>query len=210
MIPVRRRERVERPGINSYRGLRSERMKMLNFYAFKQDLLLVLSKMEEDRPVSYTKEGRLDAPSPPIWKDANELPGLDKASADQHIACEHLLIVRKDAFVNVKTMRMFNGQLRYDVEQSLNPDSVVLIAGGEWRDGSLIAGSVATISTSEFSQALMNSARAALKKYFTRVQTYWVGPEALVALRKGKRLTDAVQSPAEYDLRESFNEADFQ
>ena len=97
---------------------------------------------------------------------------------------------------------MLNGDDRYDVDQATNPNSVILNAGGEWVDGSLISGGVTTISVSPISQWLMRAVHSGIKKHFTRVQAFWVGPEALAALRSGKRLTYAVQSPPEYDLLE--------
>lgn len=66
----------------------------------------------------------------------------------------------------------------------------------------IIAGRIATISDSAASQALMRLSTSLIKKYFTRVRAYWVGPEALKQLRDGKRLSMAEQSPALYDLKE--------
>jgi hypothetical protein len=97
---------------------------------------------------------------------------------------------------------MANTQERFDVYQNMNPDSIHLVLGGEWTDGAIISGSIATISKSPISQALMRSAHSAVKKHFTRVRAFWVGPEALIALRSGRRLTCAVQSPPEFDLQE--------
>jgi hypothetical protein len=89
------------------------------------------------------------------------------------------------------------------VEQLDNPDSVLLIAGGEWKDGTVISGSVTTVSTSEFSKTLMRCVYSVVRKDFTKVRAYWVGPDALKALRNGRRLTIAIQSPPEFDLHEA-------
>jgi hypothetical protein len=41
----------------------------------------------------------------------------------------------------------------------------------------------------------------AIRKRFTKVRAFWVGPEALALLHAGKRLTAATQCPPEFDLR---------
>ncbi|MFN0179605.1 MAG: hypothetical protein ACKVZ0_12475 [Gemmatimonadales bacterium] len=38
-------------------------------------------------------------------------------------------------------------------------------------------------------------------KGFRRVQSFWLGPEALALFQAGARLTTAIQSPPTYDLR---------
>ena len=177
-------------------------MKRINIFALTDDLLHILRGIETSIPVKYTRAGRISGPSPEVWKSGDELPGLGKASGDQAAACDGFLIVDKNSPVRVESKRMLNGAARFDVYQSGNPDSVELRPGGQWTDGTIISGSIATISESQVSQALMKSAHSAVRRHFTRVRAFWVGPEALVALRSGKRLTIAAQSPPEFDLRE--------
>ncbi len=92
--------------------------------------------------------------------------------------------------------------VRFHTDQRLNPDSIVFTPAGDWKGQMIIAGRIATISDSPASQALMRLATSRIKKHFTRVLAYWVGPEALKELRAGKRLSMAEQSPALYDLKE--------
>jgi hypothetical protein len=124
-------------------------------------------------------------------------------TGNQEIARDSYLTMGSDAKPVVESMVMFNGELRYDVYPLANPDSVLLRPGGFWRDGSLISGHFITSSEGEFPRKLMNFFRRSVKKSFTRVQAYWVGPEALIRLRNGNRLCTAIQSPPEYDLRET-------
>jgi hypothetical protein len=41
-----------------------------------------------------------------------------------------------------------------------------------------------------------------LSRRFRRVKGFWLGQSALAKWKTGYRLTSAMQSPAEYDLRE--------
>jgi hypothetical protein len=101
---------------------------------------------------------------------------------------------------------MTDGEIRLDVFPNGNPNSVLLRLGGFWKDGSLISGHFIASSDQEFSRKVMNSVRRLFKKQFTKVQAFWVGPEALSRLRNGKRLCTAIQSPPEYDLHEEPSE----
>ena len=171
-------------------------------FALKNDLLLVLGNLEAKRKVKYTRCGWLPEPEPEIWKRAADLPRLGQAACDQEAGCDTFLIMEEDCPIRVKTMTMFDGDDRFDVEQPWNPHSVFLSAGGEWKDGTIISGTITTISSSPVSQSLMRALHYRVKKHFARVRAYWVGPEALAAFRAGRRLTHAIQSPPDYDLCE--------
>jgi hypothetical protein len=177
-------------------------MMRINLFAMRDDLLLVLGKLEASRPARYARATRLPGPIPEIWNSCKYLPRLGQATGDQAVACDAFLIFDGDSTVQVEKMRMFDEDDRFDVDQSMNPDSIVLFPGGEWIDGTVIAGSIATISKSPIAQALMRAVHSGVKKHFTRVNAFWVGPEALAAFRNGRRLTIAIQSPPEFDLRE--------
>jgi hypothetical protein len=177
-------------------------MKRISFFATKNDLLLVLCELEAKRKVKYTRAGRIEGPEYQAWESGAYLPGLGFAAADQSVACDSFLILDGASAVTVTSQEMLSGDDRFDVDQARNPDSVNLNVGGEWVDGSLISGSATTNSETPVSQSLMRAIHSGIKKHFTRVQAFWVGPDALASLRAGKRLTYAVQSPPEYDLVE--------
>ncbi len=177
-------------------------MKRISFFATKNDLLSALCDLEAKRKIKYTRAGRIEGPEFQVWESGANLPGLGRAAGDQAITCDAFLIVDGASVVTVVLQEMLNGDDRYDLEQARNPDSVILNVGGEWVDGSLISGSATTISDSTVSQSLMRTLHSGIKRHFTRIRGFWVGPEALAELRAGKRLTYAVESPPEYDLLE--------
>lgn len=179
-------------------------MKRISFFATKGDLLSLFLELEAKRQVKYYRAGRiLDEPKFQMWLSGADLPKLGKAAGDQAGTCDSFIVLERSSAINVVEQEMVNGTKRCDLDQRTNPDSVILSVGGEWIDGSLISGGLSTASPSAISQRLMRSFQSAIKKKsFTRVQAFWVGPEALGALRSGKRLSYAIQSPPEYDLRE--------
>jgi hypothetical protein len=178
-------------------------MSRLYFFATGADLLLVLRQLESKFDIKYVEENRLRGTVPDIWNTIDNLPSLGMATGDQEIACDSYLVMSADAKVSVHSSVMVDDEMRYDVHQLSNPDSVLLRLGGFWKDGSLISGHFITSSEQEFPRKLINFLRTRVKKSFVRVQAFWVGPEALVRLRNGMRLCTAIQSPPEYDLRET-------
>jgi hypothetical protein len=129
-------------------GFKAKDANAMYIFALKNDLLLVLGNLEAKRKVKYTRCGRLTEPEPEIWKRAADLPKLGQAACDQEAGCDTFLIMEEDCPIRVKTMTMFDGDDRFDVEQPWNPHSVFLSAGGEWKDGTIISGTITTISSS--------------------------------------------------------------
>jgi hypothetical protein len=152
------------------------------FFATGADLILLLWHLEERFDLVYSDHYNIDAASRRKWTRASDLPDFGRATAEQEIACE-----------------------AFDI-RSAEPgdilDLVTLRKGGFWSDGSLISGHLIAQSNGVFARRLMNRTRSGLKKYFTKINAFWVGPEALRAFRSGTRLCNAIQSPPEYDLRE--------
>lgn len=81
-----------------------------------------------------------------------------------------------------------------------NEDTVVFRPAGLWGEDICIYGEVSTIHESPMSQMLMKNFRKQFAAQFSKVKSFWLGPEARQMLHAGKRLTMAVQSPLEYNL----------
>ena len=95
------------------------------------------------------------------------------------------------------------GGIRYSVYQPLNPKSIVIKVGGEYKDEALIAGQIGTISKDADSLSLMKAFGKEIRKAFKKAGPYWIGPGAERALHSGLRLTASLQSPKETDLQVS-------
>jgi hypothetical protein len=144
---------------------------MINFFALKDDLLLVLGELEAKSHVKYVQGGRLGGPRPEIWYSATELPKLGQ-SADDHGGGRDYLIVDHAAGVYIDRMTIFSGDEVFDVHNGGNPGSIEFRPGGEWTDGAIICGRFKTLHNTPESQALMRAVRSRIKKHFTRVRAY--------------------------------------
>jgi len=102
--------------------------------------------------------------------------------------------------VDKNNWRRLVGVRRFAIDQLKNPDTITFSPGGLWNNDILLHGRVATASQSKSSQALMKRFKAALQKTFVKVKAFYVGPQALMLLKNGQRLTISAQSPREFDL----------
>jgi hypothetical protein len=177
-------------------------MRTIHFFALRDDLLPVLKLVESKGPLKYTPTGNFLGSDVEqgirVFHTAEEIPNLGKARADSSGACQHFLVCEAETPINLRIVGK-DGE-RVCVDQLANPDSVTCNPGGIWNEDVVLSGSIGTASDSEVSQALMKRFHAAMKKTFTKVKGYHIGPKALTLLEAGKRLTDAVQSPPKFDL----------
>ena len=95
------------------------------------------------------------------------------------------------------------GNDRVSISELGNPDSVSFLPGGVYSNSIHLEGNVGTVSDTPAAKALLKRFVSAIKKSFTKNQWHgvYVGPEAMHLLESGYRLTQAVQSPHEFDLK---------
>ena len=176
------------------------RMKQRNFYAMPADLSPVFQQVELKRPVAYTLVGLFDSPSPSTVLSGSSIPTLgDEASQSSALSATYL-ITAQGTPIHVRSVQQKAGGTKYAVDQLINPNSITITHGGLYSPTVLIAGRVATASNSAFAVSLQSAFSRAIAKSYTRIQSYWVGPDALAHMQRGGRLTFSVSAPPEYDL----------
>jgi hypothetical protein len=193
--------------------------KLSYFYATRDDLLAVTSRVESEVPIEYTRFGHTTLLPPECFSSAAQIPHLGTASHSSAVACEKFLVcyaetairpeqlktltkedVNRSIITNKESLRPFVGVDRYAIDQLLNPDTICFAPGGIWKGGILLRGGIDTASQSEYSLALMKKFRTVIKMSFVKIAAFYVGPEALMLLKSGTRLTVSAQSPQEFDL----------
>lgn len=97
-------------------------------------------------------------------------------------------------------------EMRYDLSQKLNPDSITFLPGGIYNgEKILICGHIGTISDSPTSRDLYKAFVRHVVKGFEKIGSYYVGPEAVRSMNEGYRMvTIGITSPVAYDLRRSL------
>lgn len=93
--------------------------------------------------------------------------------------------------------------VRYDISQKLNSDSLVFSPGGIYQNERvLVCGHIGTISQSAVANDLYRAFVQSVTKGFEKIGGYRVGPEADRLMDEGYRMvTIGIGSPRAYDLR---------
>jgi hypothetical protein len=177
-------------------------MSQILFFALREDLLPVLELVEGKEPVKYVLTGnfpeRKVARGVPTFDRGAAIPNLGKA--DHENGSETYFVHERDARLRFRRLRGVGGNRVIVGDQSREPDTVSFTPGGLWKRNIVLRGTISTISDSPVSRRLMRRFQAAMKKCFSRVYFYYVGPKALELLKSGARLTAAEQCPRERDL----------
>lgn len=175
-------------------------MKQIPFFALKNDILPVLETVEREYPLKYVQMGNCMSPDFGQFLHGADISDLGKAGAESASGCESFLVTRREVPVNVRRIKGVGGIQRYCMDHLINPDSVEFTPAGVWNDDIVLNGRVATVSESAISQELMKRFNSAIRKHFTKIKAFWVGPKAFILLNTGKRLAAAAQSPRDFDL----------
>jgi hypothetical protein len=175
-------------------------MKRIPFFALKDDILSVLEAVERGGPLQYVRTGNQLRPDFETFLRGADIPNLGVANRETGSSCDSFLVTRTTVPIGIRSLKGANGLQRYLMDQLLNPDTVGLTPAGRWGEDIILEGIVGTASDSPASQELMRKFNSAFKKSFTKVQGRFVGPQALALFKAGKRLTQAAQSPPEFDL----------
>jgi hypothetical protein len=177
-------------------------MNHMHFFALKEDLVALFELVDSKGPLKYVAMGNFlrsdSGEGIKIINNGAEIPNLGKASADSSAACESYLVCELDTPIELRTAGL-NGE-RVCIDQLANPDSAEFKGGGILNEDIVLCGRIATASDSHLSQTLMKRFHAAIRKTFSKVRAFYVGPKAFTLLENGKRLTMAAQSPPEFDL----------
>lgn len=176
-------------------------MKQIFFYATREDLLPILESVESSRLLKYARTGRYLRAKPQVYLSGASIPEIGTANNDSSIGCESYLILDQSTDIDVRQVQQTDGTTSYHVDQLVNPDSVVITAGGIRTPDVYLHGRVATASDSPQSQDLIKLFAPAFRKQFRKIRAFWVGSHALRQLEGGARLTMAVSSPSEFDLK---------
>lgn len=174
-------------------------------FASREDLLSLLETIEKDRPLQYVEVDLSPIENPPVRHSARSIEDLGVAKrGDQNH--EPIFLVKDQGLpVASRAVPQRRGGTLYAIDQRLNPKSIVIKVGGEYKDEALIAGQIGTVSKDPDSLSLMKAFGKEIRKTFKKEKAgpYWLSPGAERALQSGLRLTASLQAPKETDLKVS-------
>jgi hypothetical protein len=175
-------------------------MAQLQFYALRGDLESLFTGLEKGSKFFYTRMGSYAVSVCTSMVSGNDIPQLGKASGESSTTCDTFLVTRT-ASIAMREIDLDGGGEHYLVDQLANPDSVTLTPGGLRKDTILISGRVATASDSQTSKDLMAEWSVAIRRSWTKVKAFYLGPAAAEFWRSSGRLTISVGASSDFDLK---------
>lgn len=163
--------------------------KQIQFFATRGDLITIAREVMEVHPVDFVRGGLFVEPRVEVLADVADLNNF-----------ETYLVADHGALVSPRLVPQRTGGQMYAVDQLNNPHTIVLHVGGVLTDQQLIAGQIATVGNSKQSNELHSLFARVIRKRLEKVKAYYVGPEAVVMLDSGARLSATPKSPKSYDL----------
>lgn len=171
-------------------------------FAAENDLSELMLRLEESMALEYVRAS--DTPSNLMfhtWSSIADIPAVSRTDAVKVVASPYYLVSARPVRWHSYVVRQRSGGRRYYIDQSKNPNSVVIRPGGVAAHGRILAGSVDTGSSAMASITLFNAIRDQITYRFRKVQSYWVGPRALELAQEGIRLiTHSRNEPVNLDL----------
>jgi hypothetical protein len=174
--------------------------RQLPFFATHDDIVDVIRAVESSVNLKYVRTGLVETDHPAIYFKGEEIPSLGTAKYGDQNAEDDYLVLRSEEPVLSRAIAQTSGGVKYAFDQLRNPRSVVFRPGGRLDDRAIIAGRTGTASIDSDALALQNVFESAIKNSFSRIKSFWVGPEAQLCLDRGVRLTSALGSSLIYDL----------
>lgn len=179
-------------------------MRHIFFFATPSDIAPALRRFETNAPLKFIETEMLSTPNRAIYLASSEIPQPGIATYERGSGSKTYMVSHRDTKNHLHTFQADDGRRRWLLRNGDNEETVLLTLAGIWpKTGTLLPGNMNTLHETRVAQELMRWFVSALKKeQFTKVDLWWLGPEALAMLRAGKRLTTtAEQSPPEFDLK---------
>jgi hypothetical protein len=178
-------------------------MMNVRFFAVDDDLRQVLAAVESRMDLQYVTTRGYPRQTVERYLRAADIPALSVATHESGGGCQPYLVGPRDATLVPRRLVLQDGTVVHAYDQFASDRVATLVAAGRWKPNVVLSGRFGTTHDSADSLRLVNAFRYQMKKTFTRINAFWVGPAALQAFEARQRLTGAEQSPAVYDLQRS-------
>jgi len=188
---------------DNYFVVRSELPEMsrsLQIHATRSDWLECLAAAEAGRPLAYTLTGLFEEPVLSTFHGVASVPDFGIAKHGNTVLESGFLVHDVGSVIQIRDVPQRNASIRYAVDQLVNPTTIGVRPGGLFGDNVVIAGQLGTASDDPISSELFRLVARSVKKLFTKIKAYWVGPAAVEILDAGGKLSVSSETDPLYDL----------
>ncbi len=173
----------------------------LDFFATGSDLLPAVEAFEANNAVQYLLQGMFDEALTEQCHSAASIPNLGIAAFGHRDAEKTYLVIDRTALATFREVPQRRGQSRYSLDLMTNPTGFSFRPSGMFTGQFVIDGYIGTATGNPVSSELCKALAREIRKRFTKIRDYYVGPEALRLMEGGWRLTFSTQTPKEFDLK---------
>lgn len=175
--------------------------KQIHIFATKKDITEGLKSIESVMQLKYVLCGIFETPTIPVYHSLFDYNDLSINKTGDHIA-ETFIVMDAKAKILTEEIIDEKGKKLYSVYPNKNSNSITFSPGGIFANKHLVCGHIGTTSKNPEVIVFLRKFTKFLTKGFSKIQSYYVGPEAEIMLNKGARLiTISVNSPDIYDLK---------
>ena len=166
-------------------------VKRINFFATKNDMVSVLSEMEEQLPfgIKYIQCGKTDSI---LYSTVKDIPGLGTLK-EKHSEISFLIMPNDEEVTSTQSGQVYQGD---------NPRSLEFDPSGISEDGTgLIHGLFATMEDNEISDGLLKAVKKIMNSECIKVRGWYIGKEAESLYGKLRFICIGLSEPEEYDFK---------
>ena len=166
-------------------------VKRINFFATKNDMVSVLSEMEEQLPfgIKYIQCGKTDSI---LYSTVKDIPGLGTLK-EKHSEISFLIMPNDEEVTSTQSGLVYQGD---------NPRSLEFDPSGISEDGTgLIHGLFATMEDNEISDGLLKAVKKIMNSECIKVRGWYIGKEAESLYGKLRFICIGLSEPEEYDFK---------
>ena len=174
--------------------------KEFRFFTLKEDLLEILSDIEEIKKVKYVKNGAYDKKEYVIYKSIAEFEDLGINRSGDHNSPLYLVLNLSDPIISEGVIQNKTREIKYFLGQHMNKNSIAFWPGGLYEENFLIHGHVSTISDDEKSEELYKIFKKAFSKKFKKIKNWYFGKEALSIAKDVRLITIGIKQPKTNDF----------
>ncbi len=166
-------------------------VKRINFFATKNDMVSVLSEMEEQLQfgIKYIQCGKSERISYETAKDISSLGTLK----EKHSEISFLIMPNDEEVMTNQSGQVYQGD---------NPRSLEFDPSGISEDGTgLIHGLFATMEDNEISDGLLKAVKKIMNSECKKVRGWYIGKEAESLYGRLRFICIGLSEPEEYDFK---------
>lgn len=170
------------------------------FYCTADDIRGPLASLVVGQGLKFVKR-TFGPETPPDESDGSgTLPEIGDASSGDVNLQPMYLILRATALVRHRVVPQRRGGSYFAVDEVCNPEALILVPGGVAGDKSLVVSKAMAVGNAASLELYRQFTRTVLKG-FRKVDSYYLGPEAMKLWEQGWRLTHSVGASPEFDLQ---------